>query len=111
MPDNRLQRRDSFEARRRIPRVALGSLLKAYSETETELAFICLGAGDFRVSVQPAKGPIRITNGIRDVRARIIEMRRIGEVERFRPKLHAHLFRNGELAEQSHVYVCKSRTS
>ena len=58
---------------------------------------------DFGISIELTDRSIGVQNGVRNVRAGIVEMRSIRGVERFSPKLDFDLLPQDKLAEQSEI--------
>src|SRR5436190_2660159 len=81
------------------------TLLKADSQPEAELPLVVLRAGDLGEAAERRNGTVRSPLQVRHVGARIVEMRRIGRVERLRPKLELYTLRHRKLTEEAEIQV------
>src|SRR5215470_1243476 len=84
---------------RKLPVCA--TALEADPQPKAELALREVGprAGDLGEAVQP-QGAIRVG---RDVAAWVVELRRVGKVERFGPELQRYFLGDPELTEETEV--------
>src|SRR5580698_1970259 len=93
---------------RLIRRNERGRSLEVDAHSEAEVSRIDQaaergGAGDLAEPVQVLDGAVGVELEIRNIRARIGEMRRVCKVERFGPQLKIDAFRDLERAEQVQI--------
>src|SRR5204863_3619989 len=90
--------------------------LELQSQTNPELPFIILSAlpvrtGNYAETVQCAHRSIRVQLKVRDVRAGIRKVRRVGDIQRFEAKLKGRLIPETERAENTRVQICITRST